>query len=872
MILPESLSISDLHELDGMNASFASNAVEAEVEQEDDLQEVQPSAAASVIASTVSSHPSSSNNNHHHTRTSVIVIGAGMSGLACARELQHRNYKVLVVEARQRVGGRLNGSSIRIKPQHASSEGDLHAHTDVDLGGALIHGTLENPVALLLEEMGIAVQPVSDCLLLNSSGWPVDPREDDRVSALFNECLDIAFARITEQGDNESHRLSFGKMFRAVCDEKNVSPSTLLQWHQANLEVSCGASFDRLGYKWNDDEQYGFDGDHVAVQKSWKAVMDSLAEPLDILYDAPVKHIHVVHPPLETTEIAPTSNNATPLRTTSNGARQAHQNLHRNTLQRSNIKSSITTQPSRLSHRIRGVAAGARRSTRSKLAVDRYTINAATEPPQRGSGNSKKEKGVKETMVRVTLENGTVLEAHAVVCTLPLGILKSSSITFDPPLPLAKQHAIQRLGNGLLNKCILSFSRVFWQDSDFLGLAANDRAYLVLNGHKYTGQPILIFMYGGDFARDIQEWTDKEIVDDCLHRLKTMCGNNVAPVVDYRVTRWGKEQYSLMSFSYVPPGIDGPMEYRAMSDPIMDHTGSVPVLMFAGEHTTPYHPSTIHGAFLSGIREAYRLDCALFPEANDNLEFRDDDLYERTFPLVPRSNGMESDTARPPRRDSQTVSSSRTAGHRPHRRRGAATVTFVPDWDAAAVGDGAKVSRRSQRSTLIINETDDDMMQPTYLLESDTIASENEQIMRGMGSYGRDYEYLQSKVLPVHSTNTHWSISQVKKRVQSLTAAMRKTRPSTSSVWKRWIAKEDGTESASTKLTPSRRSTGSNATPKSAPASNKPSLDAVPLMRKAHLLTTTRSGRKVRTIFATPKRQNANKTRFGRSIKKPRTL
>lgn len=57
----------------------------------------------------------------------VIVIGAGMSGLACARELQHRGHQVLVVEAHSRVGGRLKAPS------------------DVDLGGALIHGVEGNP-------------------------------------------------------------------------------------------------------------------------------------------------------------------------------------------------------------------------------------------------------------------------------------------------------------------------------------------------------------------------------------------------------------------------------------------------------------------------------------------------------------------------------------------------------------------------------------------------------------------------------------------------------------------------------------------------------------------------------------------------------
>lgn len=40
----------------------------------------------------------------------------------------------------------------------------------------------------------------------------------------------------------------------------------------------------------------------------------------------------------------------------------------------------------------------------------------------------------------------------AVIITVPLGVLKAQSITFDPPLPEWKQQAISNLGFGLLNK------------------------------------------------------------------------------------------------------------------------------------------------------------------------------------------------------------------------------------------------------------------------------------------------------------------------------------------------------------------------------------------------------------------------------------
>jgi monoamine oxidase len=57
--------------------------------------------------------------------------------------------------------------------------------------------------------------------------------------------------------------------------------------------------------------------------------------------------------------------------------------------------------------------------------------------------------------IMITCDNGDTVHADAVVVTVPLGVLKSGTITFDPPLPESKQQAISHLGFGLLNKVSL---------------------------------------------------------------------------------------------------------------------------------------------------------------------------------------------------------------------------------------------------------------------------------------------------------------------------------------------------------------------------------------------------------------------------------
>src|SRR5208283_3878191 len=66
----------------------------------------------------------------------VVVIGAGAAGLAAARSLAGRSLKVIVLEARDRIGGRVWSRS---SPRGAPAE----------LGAEFIHGAAEETWSLL---------------------------------------------------------------------------------------------------------------------------------------------------------------------------------------------------------------------------------------------------------------------------------------------------------------------------------------------------------------------------------------------------------------------------------------------------------------------------------------------------------------------------------------------------------------------------------------------------------------------------------------------------------------------------------------------------------------------------------------------------
>ncbi|CAL9220267.1 unnamed protein product [Arabidopsis halleri] len=434
------------------------------------------------------------------SKSSVVVVGAGLSGLAAARQLMRFGFKVTVLEGRKRPGGR-----VYTKKMEANRVGAA-----ADLGGSVLTGTLGNPLGIIARQLGSSLYKVRDkCPLYRVDGKPVDPDVDMKVEVAFNQLLDKA-SKLRQLMGDVSMDVSLGaalETFRQVSgNDLATEEMGLFNWHLANLEYANAGLVSKLSLAfWDQDDPYDMGGDHCFLPGGNGRLVQALAENVPILYEKTVQTI-------------------------------------------------------------------------------RYGSN-----------------GVK------VIAGNQVYEGDMVLCTVPLGVLKNGSIKFVPELPQRKLDCIKRLGFGLLNKVAMLFPYVFWStDLDTFGHLTEDPNYrgeffLFYSYAPVAGGPLLIALVAGEAAHKFETMPPTDAVTRVLHILRGIYepqGIIVPDPLQTVCTRWGGDPFSLGSYSNVAVGASGD-DYDILAESVGDGR-----LFFAGEATTRRYPATMHGAFVTGLREA----------------------------------------------------------------------------------------------------------------------------------------------------------------------------------------------------------------------------------------------------------------------------
>lgn len=410
-----------------------------------------------------------------------LVIGAGMAGVTVARSLHQAGVDITVLEARDRVGGRIWT--------------DRSLGTPVDMGASWIHGTSGNPITDLAQGIDLYRTNYENVRVFTENGSAVGESALITLGGELEFFLEAA-EELSEELDDD---ISLAAALRVFTEGESLTP--LQQWGVVTgIEHDYAATLDQLSLFYSDSGE-DFDGDDALFPGGYDQIINLLTANLNIQHNQVVRVIE-------------------------------------------------------------------------------YESDG----------------------VRVTTDTD-VFEADGAVITLPLGVLQSGQVEFSPPLPDWKQNAINRLSMGRLNKIAMRFPSTFWQaDADFIGYASETRGEfpIFMNVNRFADAPVLMSLVSGDFSKSLEDQTDDQIMSQIMSVLRRIYGTSIPDPEAFLISRWGKDPFAFGSYSHIPVGAS-PEDHEALAEPVGD------TLFFAGEATNADYASTVHGAHLSGLREATRI-------------------------------------------------------------------------------------------------------------------------------------------------------------------------------------------------------------------------------------------------------------------------
>jgi monoamine oxidase len=407
----------------------------------------------------------------------VTIVGAGVAALAAANKLKQKGFSVIVLEAQEKVGGRLRT--------------DLSLGLAFDEGASWIHGPDGNPITNLAAQAGATTFLTDDdnVAVFDTTGIAYSDSAITNAETQFKNAIN---AVVNAGSQNQSFETVFNALYPAGANDK--------LWKfmlSADLEFDTGADISNLSSRYiNDDELFA--GKDVIITNGYDRVAGYLANGLDV---------------------------------------------------------RLNTRVSAIDY------------TRQKITVT---------------------------------ANGNAIESDYVLVAVPLGVLKNNAISFTPPLPNNKATAITQTNMGNVNKFLLVWDTAFWDTGlQYIGYTPDTKGKFnyFINVKKFAPANALITFAFGNYATVTENMADNDIINEIMLHLKAIYGSNIPNPTNMRRTKWGQNINAYGAYSYATNGTTS-ADFDTLAEPVNNQ------LFFAGEHTNRTYRGTVHGAYLSGLREA----------------------------------------------------------------------------------------------------------------------------------------------------------------------------------------------------------------------------------------------------------------------------
>lgn len=209
----------------------------------------------------------------------VIVIGAGISGLAAAKKLKDEGFEVTVLEAQDKVGGRLRTNrSLGIA---------------FDEGASWIHGINENPLTSLAQQAGMDTFPTNDDSFLSYDFGGIL-----RSDAAFSDVEETYYAILETLMDSGSASQSFEMVFNNLYPEK-VNDRLWKFFLSSYLTFDTGDLNNLSSVLYHEGEEFG--GEERISTNGFDTIPNYLAAGLAVQLNQRVSKIDYTEPILKVT-------------------------------------------------------------------------------------------------------------------------------------------------------------------------------------------------------------------------------------------------------------------------------------------------------------------------------------------------------------------------------------------------------------------------------------------------------------------------------------------------------------------------------------------------------------------------------------------
>lgn len=216
------------------------------------------------------------------TRYDTIVIGSGVSGLAAASQLHNAQKEVLVLEARNRPGGRV----------HTTYDWGF----SIEMGASWVHGIHNNPLRPLMDQQLTVLNSydstnptgmLRDFALYTHDGTPVSKQSLALFSSLTKEFI--------KYSKNRNKMNSFEQLFKELTVHKNLTKaqSELLHYALENIYTyEYGENLTKLSPNaLTPYDRSSVSGTNALLPRGYFKIFQHLTDDVPVKFNQRVKQI-----------------------------------------------------------------------------------------------------------------------------------------------------------------------------------------------------------------------------------------------------------------------------------------------------------------------------------------------------------------------------------------------------------------------------------------------------------------------------------------------------------------------------------------------------------------------------------------------------